>query len=157
MSITHLSPATLAKDIVLLLALLFSLTFFACTKTPSQARTEQPATVNAPPTKNTLSAPTPSPKMTPKPTPSATPNANAGPPDDQIKSVVAGIIKYRLTNNNFQWRTTSININSVEILRRGEFHPNEKFFLIQVRTKGTKQEKWTGGGSCTFCDQRCEF
>ena len=39
MSSTKLPPATLAKDIVLLLALLFNLTLLACTKTSSQAAT----------------------------------------------------------------------------------------------------------------------
>jgi hypothetical protein len=153
------------------LLLASSLTFLACAKPPTQDSAEPtPTTPNA---ANVQSAQaTPTPKMvdpagkkpsatTPTPIPSATPNADAEPPDDQIKAAVSSIIKSRITNKDWSWRTTSVNITSVEILRRGEFHPNERFFLAQVHTKGVKQERWTGDLTCdnrtVFCDRRCDF
>jgi len=155
MSNTQLPPVTLAKDRVVLLALLFSLTFLACTKNPSQAKTEQVAPENAGTPQNTQSTATPIPTMTAKPTPSASPNANAVPSDDQIKPSITSIVKRLVTNNNYGWRTTTVSISNVEILRRGEFHPNEKFFLVQARVRGTKDED-----CLNYCDsprQRCEF
>ncbi len=91
--------------------------------------------------------------------------ANAGPPDDLIKSQVTNIVKHSLTNNNYGYTTTSVWVGLVEIVRRGEFHPNERFVLLQVRTKGQKEEKYNpaayGGLSCdnknTLCERTCMF
>jgi len=74
-------------------------------------------------------------------------------------------VKRLLTNNNFGYKTTSVSVGLVEIVRRGEFHPNERFFVVQARTKGQKDEKYDptayGGLSCgyngTFCERTCEF
>ncbi len=87
------------------------------------------------------------------------------PPDNLITSQVTNIVKRSVTNNNFGYKTTSVSVGLVEIVRRGEFHPSERFFVVQVRTKGQKDEKYDatayGGLSCgyngTFCERTCEF